>query len=665
MKSTTLKNIFVLLFISILLSENTITTLQIHSNINANIEANSNNNRRRSKSKSRRTTEKSSTAIQTNSQIGPGIVFPVIWGCAVVGSIFFGGNTAEDTKKKAVLELQYQFNNRTEFLIELLAERPAIERDFKDKIMRKIATFISFFDRSFYVKRSKERQVLTAYIDCYLAEARKSIENLIDPNAPASRSIDEATKLNIKSSGIIYSNKGKQVKSVALSATIDEFVGNFIKDELPKFKNCQSRKLNELKSAYSAIFVKVNQIFADLEQPRISHAEASRKFTDMKKNEKDLYEKLAIQLEESIDTVIDYSKKAKTYSENILFVTDKMKEVIDFFENPSKGAAKQLGLSKAQMDEILREVKPLKDIAERISKFGKDNANNLQAIKGFLEKHEGKIKFIKDKAGKTLNTAQLAKDILVGYRSLSSQDSPSIAMAKVLILAANVSRIVPFKSPVKEFVENTMERAANYIQESKTLQDAIDEGITSQAQEITKCTDRGIIPPNAMSPFHEDLHPNLMDHSMSEFKPYIAVIKETFRDKANEIIADAERGNINNAAGTLEDFGTDLDTRLSARKDANKKESDSYFFSRFYDNPFCSGGDNDSSTDDSGSISRSSTRRSSTRRSSTSGSRSAASGSGSDNSGSKSASVSRQDSNKSEKAHPADRFRNSDAGLDW
>jgi len=43
-------------------------------------------------------------------------------------------------------------------------------------------------------------------------------------------------------------------------------------------------------------------------------------------------------------------------------------------------------------------------------------------------------------------------------------------MAKCLILAANVSRLVPNNSPVKKVVEDAMEKSGNFIQEGEILQ---------------------------------------------------------------------------------------------------------------------------------------------------------------------------------------------------
>jgi len=67
-------------------------------------------------------------------------------------------------REEAILELENEFKNRTNYIIELLGEKPELENEFKDKVLRKIAFFISFFDVEFFQKNSNERKVFTSYV---------------------------------------------------------------------------------------------------------------------------------------------------------------------------------------------------------------------------------------------------------------------------------------------------------------------------------------------------------------------------------------------------------------------------------------------------------------------------------------------------------------------
>lgn len=611
MKSITLfalKKFFAILLIALILSENTIITLQIHSTINANANVNedskSTSNRRKSKvktlTKSKSRTENSSKSLKS-TEPGDWKTVALAGSFAVAAGLFFSKcapkfssqDTAEDKKKKieevksktlAVSEITEQHKKRTNFLIELLEEKPEIENEFKDKIMRKIATFISFFDQSFYVKDSNERNLLISYVDCYLTEARKTPENLIDFESPEDSKIDEVTKFNYKYSAIIHAKKDQKVQKISLSASIDDFLKEFIKDELPKFKECKSKKITEFLSnkSYTAAIEKFTNIIEQLEKPKLSKEASKTKFGQMKKKEKSLYDKAYEQLKASLDLTITYSKKAELYSENILTVSENIKKVIDFCKDPKKIARKEIKekfgikLEKKELDKIIKKIEPLKQVVKDIEKFGKYNKENFKKVKAFLKEHEGKIEKIMGKAGKIKKYAELADEILKGYESLNAQDRPSIYMAKVAILAANTSRIIPYNSPMKTFMEDSLEEAGKLIKESESLQDHLDEGITNQAKEIIKCTNKGIVPRCAFSNFHDDLDPNLMDYKKEDL-PYYKVIKEAIGDKVKQIDENYQEGTI----VALDDFaGGDFGALSRWRKEKNEKEQDSFIRSR-------------------------------------------------------------------------------------
>lgn len=211
---------------------------------------------------------------------------------------------------------------------------------------------------------------------------------------------------------------------------------------------------------------------------------------------------------------------------------------------------------------------------------------------------------IKDKTGKVLEKKELVKDILDGYRSLSNQDSPSISLAKCLILAANVSRLVPTNSPVKPIIEDVFTSSGNLIMESNTLQDTLNHGITSQVQEIIESTDKGIIPPMAFNSFADDnTHPSMASHHMSDFKkPYKQVIEEAFQNLSERVISEARKGN--SYTGTGGDFETTHDSidLANVRKNINMKEIDELLSAK----PRSTSSGDDSSSNSSSSSSESS-----------------------------------------------------------
>lgn len=129
-----------------------------------------------------------------------------------------------------------------------MAEKPELENEFKDKVMKKVATFISFFNTEFYTKNSKERKLLTAYVGCFIKTERENPMNLKGPNAPRSDEIDEATKFNIKASKILNSEEKSEVKLITLSDYVDHLHESFLRIELPKFKSCLKDEVADLKT---------------------------------------------------------------------------------------------------------------------------------------------------------------------------------------------------------------------------------------------------------------------------------------------------------------------------------------------------------------------------------------------------------------------------------
>lgn len=78
-------------------------------------------------------------------------------------------------------------------------------------------------------------------------------------------------------------------------------------------------------------------------------------------NDADRYNEIQWKVGESLDFILEWTGKANLYSENILYVSNKIKTVVDYIEKPGKLISPQ----------VQKEVKVLRDIAERIKTLEK------------------------------------------------------------------------------------------------------------------------------------------------------------------------------------------------------------------------------------------------------------------------------------------------------
>jgi hypothetical protein len=276
-----------------------------------------------------------------------------------------------------------------------------------------------------------------------------------------------------------------------------------------------------------------------------------------------------IKLSAILDEVNRHSKIAYDVSKTILDANEKITELIDFIEKPLQKFNEKTGFdispeqANAHLDQLgwNNDKTQLGQLKNNLLKGKKIIYNYIPLIKGFQKKYMPYVSRFNSLAKTVDYYSKKTSGILKDVAAISAQDKPSIIIAKVLLISANVLEILPVNIKHKDFIIKGLNFTGESIKKSDRLQEIIDTGITEEAKKLQKSSEYGLLPVFAINnnDFAIDTDVNLEVHR----EAYKRVLKEAVGEQVNDFINSAENGDISKFHRHFSDFGdTDLDPAL-------------------------------------------------------------------------------------------------------
>jgi hypothetical protein len=564
MKFANFKKIFAFLFIILLLLENPINT--------------------------KRHLTKSKLKSKTNSKL---FFLGLALGSIAYACYKLSDDTLCENPEKHQPKLDALNNDlveKSKMLVKIIQTRKEFN-NLRAHVLEHISQFIGVIPAIYF---TTHEEFILNYINCYIDEKVKDPKNSLESKDSSNDDlIVEKFKAKISVLFNPLKNYHQITRGVNYFSANYDLMKHFIDNIFVKFTQCNSPKMTQFLqtqtpekiSEFTNALTKIKNPPENIDVNAYNYPlKKKRKFKRRLNSEKSGNENKnrngngdgngngngkIIELSAILDEVNKYSKMAYDVSQTILDASKKITEVIDFIEKPLQKFNEKTGFdispekAKIMLDHIgwNEDKTKLGQLKNLIIKSKSLSEKHLQTIKNIQEKYIPYVGNFNSAALKVTDFTGKTSKILKQVAALSVQDKPSIIIAKVLLISANVLEVIPINTPQKTYITKGLKFTGEYIQKSDRLQEIIDTGITEEAKKLQKSSEYGLLPVFAINndDFAMDTDVNLEVHR----EAYKRVLKEAVGEQVNDFINSAENGHISKFHRHFSDFGeTDLDPAL-------------------------------------------------------------------------------------------------------